>query len=71
MLKEEIKKRLDDKISEIFTDLQNEFDLSPEIEDVAEGCRRAYYVEQIAESILNETIFDIKTQSWVKGEANA
>ncbi len=71
MLKEEIKKRLDDKISEIFTDLQDEFNLNHEMEDVAEGCRRAYYVDQIAESIMNETIFDIKTQSWVKGEVNA
>lgn len=71
MLKEEIKKRLDDKISEIFTDLQNEFNFNPVIEDVAEGCRRAYYVDQIVESIMNETIFDIKMQNWVKGEAKA
>ena len=71
MLKEEIKKRLDDEISGIFTDLQNEFNFNPVIEDVAEGCRRAYYVDQIVESIMNETIFDIKMQNWVKGEAKA
>ena len=68
MLKEEIKKRLENVISDIFTDLKNEFKLNPETEDVGEGCRRDYYVDQIAESIMNETIFDIKTQSWVKGE---
>ncbi len=67
MLKQEIKKRIDDVISDIFAELQEEFQLMPEIEDVGEGCRREYFADQIAESILTETIFNIK-QSFEKGE---
>ena len=67
MLKEEIKKRLDDVISDIFADLQNEFAITPEMEDVGEGCRRSYFIDQIADSIMTETLFDLK-QEILKGE---
>jgi hypothetical protein len=67
MIKQVIKQRLDDAIADIFTDLQKDFQLEPETEDVGEGCRRAYFVDQITDSIVTETFFNLK-QSFAKGE---